>query len=176
LEFGRVLELVRGFLIDRSIGHALAGGLALAAYGLPRTTFDLDLVVDGDRQRDLIEFLESAGYETLYRSVGYSNHLHGDPALGRVDVIYVRGDTRDTIFREARLLPGPGGSTIPVPRPEHLAAMKVQAITNDATRTFGDLADIRFLLGLPGVDRCEIEGYFLKHGMGERFRELESTL
>ncbi len=176
MEFARVIELVRGFLIDRKIGHALAGGLALAAYGLPRTTFDLDLVVDGARQQDLIDFLEAAGFETLFKSVGYSNHLHSDPSLGRVDVIYVRGVTREKILREARLMPGPGGSTVPVPRPEHLAAMKVQAMKNDPTRVFGDLEDIRFLMGLPGVDRDEIQRYFIKHGMGERFLELEAVL
>jgi hypothetical protein len=176
VEFGRVLALVRGFLVERRIGHALAGGLALAAYGLPRTTFDLDLVVDGDHENDLVSFLEESGYETLFRSEGYSNHLHAEPALGRVDVIYVRGSTRDTIFRQARTMPGPGGSTIPVPRPEHLAAMKVQAMKNDPGRVFGDLADIGFLMTLPGVDREEIAGYFAKHGMSDRFHELEASL
>ncbi len=176
MEFARVIGLVRGFLIERGVGHALAGGLALAAYGLPRTTFDLDLVVDGDHQQELIDFLEAAGFETLFRSIGYSNHLHSDPALGRVDVIYVRGGTREKIFAEARPMPGPGGSTVLVPRPEHLAAMKVQAIKNDPTRTYSDLADIRFLLGLPGVDREEIRSYFVKHGMGDRFLELEAAL
>ena len=161
---------------ERQIGHALAGGLALAAYGLPRMTFDLDLVVDGDHRRELIDFLAAAGFETLFSSAGYSNHLHPDPSLGRVDVIYVRGRTRETVFREARLLPGPGGSPIPVPRPEHLAAMKVQAIRNDPTRTFGDLADIGFLLRLPGVDRAEVRSYFVKHGMGDRYVELEAAL
>jgi hypothetical protein len=176
LEFARVIALVRGFLIDRKIHHALAGGLALAAYGLPRTTFDLDLVVDGDWQQELIDFLEAAGFGTLFRSVGYSNHLHNDPSLGRVDVIYVRGGTREKIFSEARLMPGPGGSIVPVARPEHLAAMKVQAMKNDPSRAFGDMADIGFLLRLPGVDRGEIAAYFDKHGMGDRFRELEASL
>jgi hypothetical protein len=63
-----------------------------------------------------------------------------------------------------------------VARPEHLAAMKVQAMKNDPSRAFGDMADIGFLLRLPGVDRGEIAAYFDKHGMGDRFRELEASL
>jgi hypothetical protein len=42
------------------------------------------------------------------------------------------------------------GTTLLVPRPEHLAAMKVQAMKNDPSRTFQDLADIQALLSLPG--------------------------
>lgn len=33
-----------------------------------------------------------------------------------------------------------------------------------------------FLLGLPGVDREEIRGYFVKHGLVERFDELERAM
>jgi hypothetical protein len=39
----------------------------------------------------------------------------------------------------------------------------------------GKMADIRFLLGLPGVDRTEIRMYFERHGMKERFDELDEN-
>lgn len=64
---------------------------------------------------------------------------------------------------------------VPVPRPEHLVAMKVVAMKNDPTRTFQDMADIRFLAGLQGVDREEIRSQFEKHGLLERYRELEAS-
>jgi hypothetical protein len=34
------------------------------------------------------------------------------------------------------------------------------------------MADIRFLLQLPGVDRREVGAYFDRYGMRERFDEL----
>jgi len=163
-------------LAERQIGHALIGGLAMTAHGLARTTFDLDIAIDGERQDEVVSFLESSGYETLHRSSGYSNHLHQEPALGRIDIVYLRGETREAIMREACWLPGPEGRLVPVVKPEHLAAMKVVAMKHDPTRTFSELADIRFLLTLPGVDRAEIESYFTKHGLEERFRELAATL
>lgn len=46
---------------------------------------------------------------------------------------------------------------------------------NDPSRTFQEMADIRFLLGLPGVDRTEIRTYFERHGMKERFDELDEN-
>jgi hypothetical protein len=65
---------------------------------------------------------------------------------------------------------------VPVPKPEHLVAMKVLAMKNDPGRTFQDLADIRILLMLPGVDREEIRHYFEQHGLRERFDDLERSL
>ena len=45
--------------------------------------------------------LESLGYETLYVSSGYSNHLHPLPFMGRVDFVYVPGDTAHVLFENA---------------------------------------------------------------------------
>jgi hypothetical protein len=119
-----------------------------------------------------VAFLESVGYETLQRSAGYSNHVHPLADLGRVGFIYVSGET-------ARLLLGAGTTLrlgehrVPVPRAEHLAAMKVHAMKNDPSRTLKEMADIQFLLRLPGVDIEEIRGYFERSGLLERYHEIE---
>ena len=70
---------------------------------------------------------------------------------------------------------GPGGRPIRVPKPEHMAALKANAMKNDPTRTFQDMADVRFLLTLPGVDRSQVRDYFERQGMRDRFDELEKT-
>ncbi|MCP4897221.1 MAG: nucleotidyl transferase AbiEii/AbiGii toxin family protein [bacterium] len=176
MDFERVLTSVATFIRDRGQPWALIGGLGMAAFGMQRTTFDLDLVVPGEVQDDLIGFLESSGYSTLHRSSGYSNHVHDDPEMGRVDLVYVRGDTQRLMFRDLPMIKGPGGAEVPVLRPEHLAAMKVFAIKNDPSRTLRELADIQFLLTLPGVDHEEVRGYFLKHGLEDRFDELKKSL
>jgi hypothetical protein len=176
MNFGAVLGSVAAFLDEHGYRYALIGGVALAAYGLARTTLDLDLVVDAEAQDAFIEFLESQGYETLHRSTGYSNHLHPDPAWGRLDCAYVRGETSRELFTSCRLTRGPGELEVPLPKPEHLAAMKVLAMKNDPGRVFQEMADIRFLLTLPAVDRREVRGYFERHGLEERFDELERTL
>ena len=96
--------------------------------------------------------------------------------MGRIDVVYVRGDTADRLFeesREAEILPG---VTVPVPRPEHLAAMKVHAMANDPSRSFQELADVRHLMRQEGVDRQIIREAFDKRDLLERYRELERSL
>jgi len=176
MDFGRNLEELKSFLDGRQYRWALIGGVALAVYGLARTTLDLDLVVDVDAQEELVSFMEELGFETLHCSTAYSNHLHPDPIRGRIDFLYVRGPTRDQLFAEAETRPGPRGIPVRVPRPEHLIAMKVLAIKSDPSRTFQDLADIRYLALLPGVDHDEIRGQFERHGLLDRYRELERLL
>jgi hypothetical protein len=77
LNIGAVLGVVSGFLDGKGYRYAVIGGVALISYGLPRTTVDLDFVVESTVQDDLIAFLESRGYQTLGRSKGYSTHLNG---------------------------------------------------------------------------------------------------
>lgn len=71
------------------------------------------------------------------------------------------------------MMPGPRGRAIPVPRPEHLAAMKIQAMKNDPRRTLREMEDVRFILTLSDVDEEEICGYFERAGLRERYDELK---
>jgi hypothetical protein len=176
VDFAGGLHVVRDFLARGGFRSAVIGGVALAAYGHPRMTLDLDLVTEASAQDAVVTFMESRGFRTLHRSTGYSNHRHADAALGRVDFMYVRGRTSELLFASTRELPGPGGVEIVVPKPEHLIAMKVQAIKEAPERTWQDLADIGFLLRLQGVDRAEAEGYFERAGLLERWHELSRAL
>ena len=127
-------------------------------------------------QGRLVEWLESEGYETLHRSEGYSNHLHADPELGRLDFVYVSGGTERQLFESCAERLELGGATYPVPRAEHLVAMKLWALHNDPSRTQDELADIAFLMRLDGVSLEEIRGHFERVGLEEKYRELEKLL
>lgn len=176
MDFERVLGTVIEYLEGESVPYGLIGGLSMAAYGMPRSTLDVDIVVPAECQEGLLEFLAGLGYEALHVSSGYSNHLHFDTNLGRVDFVYVRGETSRELFETRRWVPGPAGRDVAVLRPELLVAMKVFAMKNDSSRAFRELADIQYLMTLPGVDLREIEEQFEKHGLGERFEELKATL
>ena len=175
MEIAAVVGDVSGFFDREGIPFAIVGALALHTYGYSRATNDVDLLVGRDAQDRLVEFLEKRGFETLHRSDGYSNHLHANPDLGRLDVIYVDEDTRGKMFAEARPASLAGMSVV-VPKPEHLAAMKIHAMKNDPSRAFQEMADIQFLMRLPGVDRGQIREYFERSGQVERFHELERSL
>lgn len=165
MQFDEVLRTFAEFFEREGIRYAVAGGLAIHAWGHSRTTYDIDFAVDGAEKERILEFVELIGYRTLHISEGYSNHDHPTQAFGRVDLLYLYGTTADRIFAAAsqRLVAGPVEA--PVPKPEHLIAMKVQAIKNAPKRISVDVPDIEFLLGLPDIDRVTVRDYFDKAGL-----------
>jgi hypothetical protein len=165
MDFARVLQLVDGFFVESKRPYGVIGAIGVAAYGVSRTTFDIDFIAHRNDQREIIAFLESTGYTTEHCSSGYSNHVHEDPDLGRVDVVYVGGDTATQIFDGLTTRPGPGETVIPIPRAEHLAAMKLYGIKNNPRRVAQDLEDIQKILDLPNVDADEIRSYFDRYGL-----------
>jgi hypothetical protein len=175
VNFAKILDEVGRFMDARAIRFGVVGAVGLQAYGLARATSDLDFVVEAGAQQALCAHLESLGYETIHRSAGYSNHVHALPAMGRLDFVYVDPGTAERMFHDARSMELLPGRAFRVPRPEHLAAMKVLAMKNDPGRTFQEMADIQFLLGLPGVDEEAIRTSFVKHGLLERFLEIKRT-
>jgi len=173
MNFGIILNEVLSFMTDKGCRFAIVGAFGLHAYGLSRATQDLDFILDSVCQGELITFLEGLGYETIYQSPGYSNHVHPISAMGRLDFIYVEGRTADALFSGARAMLSIGERKIPVPRPEHLIALKVLAMKNDPARTFREMADIQFLMGLPGIDEEMVKTYFRQKGLLEQYYEIK---
>lgn len=172
MDFGKVLGMLASFFEREGHRYAVVGAFGLHAYGLARATLDLDLATESAAQPKLVALLESLGFETLYRSAGYSNHVHALPELGRLDFVYVESETARVLFSGGTTLQL-GEHRVPVPRPEHLVAMKVHAMKNDPPRTLREMADIQFLLSLPSIDEAEVRAYFEQSGLLERYLEIK---
>jgi hypothetical protein len=108
--------MVEEFFAREPFSIALIGAFGLHAYGLTRATNDVDFVTEARAQSKLVPFLVSEGYETLHLSPGYSNHAHPDPSLGRVDFVYIAGETGRRLFEGCSEF-SVAGRPIPVPRP-----------------------------------------------------------
>jgi hypothetical protein len=173
LDFEKAMRAIERFFECEGFSFAVIGAFALHAYGSTRATRDLDFVTESSAQQKLIVFLETLGYETLHLSSGYSNHWHRDPSKGRLDFVYVSGETNQLLFASARKLLILGDISVPVPRVEHLVAMKIQAMKNDPERTFQEMADILFLIRLPGIDQDEVREYFVKQSMMDKYNEIQ---
>jgi hypothetical protein len=89
---------VTAFFRTEAYPFAVIGALGLHAYGLTRATSDLDFVTSTEAQAKLVPFMESLGYETLHVSAGFSNHLHPDLRMGRVEYVLVSGPTQTLGF------------------------------------------------------------------------------
>ena len=174
MDVTRLFELLRPHLEACGARWMLAGGFALAAWGSTRATADLDLIVDDRAKADLLPRLAAEGFGTLFDSEGFTNLLHPDPALGRLDLIWVEGETSRKLFAARRERALPGGIPVPVPAPEHLVEMKVKAIRNRPSRVFRDGEDLRVLLSLEEIDQNAAREAFLRAGLGELWERLRS--
>ena len=166
------MQLLANFFNTYHMDHALIGGFALKAYGYLRATQDVDFIVRQADQSKIIKFLESLGFETLYRSTGYSNHRHALTGLGQIDFVYITGETATTIFSQSQRISILKDVELPVVRPIHLVALKIFAMKNDPHRRLREMADIEFLMTLPEIEDEEIKACFEKHGLLRDFKEI----
>lgn len=165
MKFDDVLRSWKEWFESENVRYAVAGGLAIHAWGRSRSTQDVDFIVDSAYAKQIRTHAEELGYRTLHVSDGYSNHEHPSEPLGRIDFIYVQGSTSDQLFAAAAPRLIVENVSLPVPRPEHLIAMKVAAIKNAPRRIPIDAPDIEYLLSLPDIDRAQVREYFAKHDL-----------
>jgi hypothetical protein len=165
MDFAAVLRMFGEFFERERIRYAVVGGVAVTAWGRVRATKDLDFAIDGEEQARVVAFAEALGYETLFVSHGFSNHAHSDPALGRVDCIYLRGKTADKVFGMTAEKPLLDDRSLPVASAEHLAMMKGLAMHEDENRVRYEGEDVRVLLKVEGVDIEAVREYYRHLGM-----------
>ena len=173
MQFTQVLTTFGDFFEREHIPWAIAGGLAVAAWGHQRATQDIDFVISGAHRQRAIAFAESIGYETIYASEGFSNHAHPSEDFGRVDFLFVYGRTASEMFAAATKRVTAGTTTAPVVSAEHIAMMKASAIKDNPFRSYGDARDVEFLLTLPNIDRGAIRNFFARLGLLKIFDEID---
>jgi hypothetical protein len=165
--FSELLTAITAEFRRRRLPFAIGGGIAVGLRGVARLTDDIDLVVDGDRDEEAIDALASLGFRTLQRYPGFSNHARGEGDEERVDLLFVRDETRDEIFRRASEVTTEYGR-FPVLHPDHLVAMKLFAVKQNPGRTLQDLQDVADLLGRGTVDKQTVLVYLTRYGLRER--------
>ena len=162
MNFRKVFEALVSFFEKNNSDCALIGAFALMAYGYARFTRDVDFIVRKENKGHIIAFVESLGYETVYISEGFSNHVHPLSSLGRIDFVYVGESTANKIFSEVRRLKLFKNIHVPVASPEHIVALKVFAIKNDPQRFHSEMADIKALMDMKIVNEDTVKRYFKK--------------
>jgi hypothetical protein len=175
MRFTEVITTFAEFLDREQIPWAIAGGLAVGAWGYQRATSDVDLVILGVGRDRVMEFAASIGYETTHASRSLSHHDHPTEDFGHVDLFYVSGVTAEAIFAAATKRVVVGTVSAPVISAEHIAMMKASAIKDNPYRSFGDAADVEYLLTLPDIDREAIRNYFSDLGLLKIFDAIDHT-
>jgi len=175
MQFDEVLRTWKEFFESAEIRYVLIDGLAVNAWGRVRLTKDVDFAIDRSNQQRVVAHAESIGYETLFVSEGYSNHAHREVRFGRVDFMYVAGDTAERLFSASVEKQVMGDQSLPVASAEHLAMMKALAMKNFPHRALFEGDDVRLLMSTPGFDRKAVRDYYARQGLLDLYDAIEKA-
>jgi predicted nucleotidyltransferase len=166
-------QLLEGFEA-RGIDAALIGGFALGALGVPRSTIDIDFLVDGTALDKLDALMAGLGYRKEFSTENVSQYLAASPDGVEVDFIHAFRPVSVKMLREALTVDTFGaGIKVKVLRPEDIIGLKVQAIVNNPDRKNRDMADIEALAVNGGLDWERIAPYYAMFGMEKDFEALK---
>ena len=93
-EFPDVLQLVCSYLNETEIDYVVVGGIAVMHHGVPRTTVDIDLIlqIDDDEIPAFVKFLNSTGFtattkdmRSAFKEKSHSTIFYRDSLL-RLDI------------------------------------------------------------------------------------------
>ncbi len=166
-------ELLEGFAA-REIDAALIGGFALGALGVPRSTMDIDFLVDGKSLGKLDELMTALGYRKEFSTENVSQYLAAGEDGVEVDFIHAFRPVSVKMLKEALTVDVFGGGLkAKVLRPEDIIGLKVQAMVNNPDRKNRDLADVEALAANGVLDWARIAPYYSMFGMEKDFEALK---
>jgi len=145
MEFKKVLSLLIKNFEEKNIRYALIGGFSLIAYGIPRTTLDIDFLIDKDDLYKLDEIMNKLNYKLIYRTENVSQYKGIDEEMGEIDFIHAfRKYSKNMLERyEIREIED---IKVKVLKPEDMIGLKVQAIANSPERKIKELYDIESIV------------------------------
>ncbi len=147
MNFAGTLKDVAGCLDAQDCRWAVIGALAAAIHGVPRTTVDIDVLIDATFAQRLDVLLADLGYSVTFRWEESSHFAATRPDRCPLDFLHAhRPHSLAMLERAQRVELGEDGLRVPVVQVEDLIGLKVQALVNDPDRRRGELVDIRALL------------------------------
>ncbi len=174
--FVAVVKAAEGSLRAARVEHVFVGGLAVAAFGVPRTTTDVDVIVDY-REEDAPRLAESFRHRSFQVSAedlrdasaeGAHCTIHDTLSAFRVDLApATRSRAKDAIRHSVRVRWR--GSTLPIADPEHTIVMKL---------VYGSDQDVEDALGILVRQRGRLKARRMREFAGRQgvlkaLRELE---
>jgi len=172
--FGEALARLTAVFEERGIPHALIGGLAVAVWGAPRATEDIDLLADLSPSPELDSALRAAGFDVEWRRGGPDDPV---PLLLRlrsasgpeIDIVCAtRVWEREMLGRSIRVRI-PEGPETSVADVEDLIVLKLLAGGP------GDLADVAELLERAGA-LPELEARAAARGVSDLLRKVRAAM
>lgn len=147
-KLANMLGIISENLARENIPFAMIGAMALAAYGLPRYTSDIDLLTEGCHYHALIPIMETLGYTCHQKTDAFAQFDSELGVFGLVDFMFVNTPDGKDILKRRAIINDELFGTCPVIQPSDYIILKLMAIANNPGRTLKDEADMLAVLKL----------------------------
>lgn len=137
-----ILRAIQLYADTQQMRFLVAGGHAVACYGMSRQTGDIDFVVSLSEKEKWLQLLEKLRYTKLQDDNRFSRFKPDQLAAWPIDLMYVDQNTFEKMYaaRENRDF---GATIAPIVSAKHLAILKLHALKHfqphRAPKDYGDL-------------------------------------
>ncbi len=171
-----VLKAAEDVLRANRVDHVFVGGVTVLAFGMPRTTTDVDVIAAVERGRipKIVEGFRRAGFMTsaqdLHDALIEGGHVtvHDTRSAYRIDLVPARTEAHRQALRTKRRIAW-RGRRLPLAAPEHTIVMKLRWGSEQ------DLEDaLAIYLRQEGkLDMRTMRAFARRNGVGRALRDLE---
>ena len=148
-------KLLRAILDESRSANLLSlviGGVAVNAFGHPRMTYDIDLLIRRDDVERWVAIMEKLGYRRVPEQVTFAQFMPPLTGMPPVDLMLVNDSTFDKMFSSG-VMKEMNGLKIKVPAPLHLIALKLHVLHHGKLeRRAKDMDDTIQLILLNRID------------------------
>lgn len=145
------ISALNTLIAEGGVSPLVIGAHALQELGVPRQTFDLDLMIAETDKESIAKILLDDGYTSVAETKNFQRFSHPRPERMDIDLLFVDSSTFEKLAAHSSTSKS-GTSTLRIPSIPHFIALKLHAIRNNPKREARDLGDIAELLrARPGV-------------------------
>ena len=141
----KVLDIICRRLESEHIFHALIGAGALALYGMPRFTADIDLLAEQQKHGSIRKIMNELGFDCFQDTETFAQFDSELGVYGKVDFMFVQTDDGMAVLERAVHVTDAFWGNITVVQPTDYAVLKLMAIANNPERKAHDTADLETL-------------------------------
>lgn len=171
-----VLRTAEDVLRSSRVDHVFVGGVTVLAFGMPRTTTDVDVIaaIDAKRIPKIVAGFQRAGFlasaQDLHDALVEGGHvtIHDTRSAYRIDFVPASTEAHREALRTKRRVAW-RGRRLPFAAPEHTIVMKLR---------WGSEQDLEDALGIlvrqrGRLDRRRMREFARSQGVLEALKELE---
>lgn len=167
-----LLSIIEEISRSEKLPFIVIGGYAVIAWGVPRQTIDLDLLVAKDAQEAWKTALCARGFQLESEQAAFTQ-FHSQ-AFGRIDLMHVQLATFEKMHGASELK-ALNGTAVRVASIPHLIALKLHALKHgESERKFKDFTDVLRLVHIAGMNVRgeEFKALCEKHGTEQLYEEI----